>query len=329
MSITNGRLEKEIKELKKIRDKLNAFPKIIKDYYYYMEAADKSYTTIKAYIGYIINLMDYCTNGSYDEYFYRTITPATINEYMSSIRYKNNSNGDIVKVGNGIRATRWSALNTFFSYLKNNQLIDINPMDQTFRPSATKQEKNVVYLTEDEIKECIDSVHENCTDRFVNRDICIISLGVSIGLRVSAIAQINIEDIDFGTNTLRVVEKGNKYREMHFGDNLKKKIILWLDDRDKYFSDVDTNALFVSRKRHRISVSAIEDLVAKYTRTINKQISPHKLRATCATNLYKNTGDIYMVKEQLGHASTATSQIYTKFDNESKLKAASILDNLI
>lgn len=329
MSTTNGRLEKEIKELKKVRSKLNNLPKVIRDYYYYLEGADRSYTTIKTYINYVINFMDYCTKNKYDEYFYKKITPSTINEYMSSIRYKTDDNGEVVKIGNGIRATRWSGLNTFFIYLKTNKLIDSNPMEQTFRPQSQKQDKSVIFLTEDEVKECIDGIKDQCVEKFINRDICIISLGVSIGLRVSAITQINIEDIDFQTNTIKVVEKGNKYRVMHFGENLKQKLIAWQNDRNKYFNDVETDAFFISRKRNRISVSAVEDLVAKYTKAINKEVSPHKLRATCATNLYKKTEDIYMVKEQLGHASIATSQIYTKFDNESKIKAANILDNLI
>jgi site-specific recombinase XerC len=328
MGITNGRLEKEISELEKVRSKINDFPKIIRDYYYYLEAAEKSYNTIKVYINYVKNLMDYCTNGKYDEYFYKKITSAVINEYMSSIRYKTGSNGETIKIGNEIRATRWSALNTFFMYLKSNQLINSNPMEQTFRPSC-KQDKSVTFLTEDEIKQCINSVYQKCNEKFINRDVCIVSLAVSIGLRVSAITQINLEDIDFETNTLRVVEKGNKYRVMNFGKNLRQKLIAWCDDRDKYFYDVQTNALFVSKKRNRISVSAVEDMIAKYTQSINKHITPHKLRATCATNLYKKTGDIYMVAEQLGHTNIATSKIYTKIDHEAKLKATNILDGLI
>lgn len=328
MKMTNGRLEREIEELKKVRSKLDDLPKVIKNYYYYLEGADMSYNTIKMYINYVKNLMDYCTDGQYDEKFYEKITSATINEYMSSIRYKTDKNGDVVRVGNGIRATRWSALNTFFVYLKNNQLIDDNPMSKTFRPSC-KQEKHVTFLNEEEIKQCINNVYDNCAEKFINRDICIISLGVSIGLRVSAITQINLEDIDFNTNTIRVVEKGNKYRVMHFGDNLKQRIVAWIDDRNKYFYDVDTNALFISRKRNRMSVSAVEDMISKYTKNIGKHITPHKLRATCATNLYKQTGDIYMVAEQLGHANIATSKIYTEIDHNLKIKATNILDNLI
>jgi site-specific recombinase XerD len=328
MQITNGRLEKEINELSKINAKLCKFPQVIKDYYYYLEAADKSYTTIKVYINYVVNLMDYCTGGQYDEHFFKNITSSTINEYMSSIKYKTGINGERVKVGNGIRATRWSALNTFFIYLKSNNRIDINPMDQTFRPNC-KQDKSITFLTEGEIKKCIMNIHKNCTEKYINRDVCIFSLAVSIGLRVSAITQINLEDVDLQNNTISVVEKGNKYRVMMFGENLKQKLIAWLDDRDKYFYDVKTDALFISRKRNRISVSAIEDMITKYTKSIDKHITPHKLRATCATNLYKKTGDIYMVAEQLGHANIATSKIYTKIDNETKIKAANILDNLI
>lgn len=328
MQITNGRLEKEINERNKIGKKLNRFPKVITDYYYYLEAADKSYTTIKAYINYIVNLMDYYTHGEYNERFYQEITATNINEYMSSIKYKTGANGEPIKIGNSIRATRWSALNNFFVYLKFNGLIDNNPMSQTFRPPC-KQVGNVTFLTENEIKKCIDSIYHNCSSKYVNRDVCIFSLAISIGLRVSAITQINLEDIDLENNTIRVVEKGNKYRIMNFGENLKTKIVLWLDDRNKYFDDVNTNALFVSRKRNRISVSAVEGMISKYTQDINKHITPHKLRATCATNLYKKTGDIYMVADQLGHANIATSKIYTKIDHETKLKAASILDNLI
>ena len=328
MKTTNGRLEREINELNKISSKLNEFPRVIRDYFYYLEAADKSYTTIKVYINYVVNLMDYCTNYTYQEDFYKTITSSVINEYMSSIRYKIGPHGESIKVGNGIRATRWSALNTFFTYLKNNQLIDSNPMTQTFRPSY-KQEKNVTFLNEEEIQQCINNVYQNCTQKFINRDVCIISLGISMGLRVSAITQINLEDIDFKNNTIRVVEKGNKHRVMNFGENLKQKLVAWINDRDEYFCDVSTNALFVSRKRNRISVSAVEDMISKYTKNIDKHITPHKLRATCATNLYKKTGDIYMVAEQLGHANIATSKIYTEIDHEARLKAANILDGLI
>jgi site-specific recombinase XerC len=201
-------------------------------------------------------------------------------------------------------------------------------MEQTFRPSC-KQERHVTFLSEEEIKQCLDNVHENCTEKFINRDICIISLGVSIGLRVSAITQINLEDIDFDTNTIKVIEKGNKYRVMNFGSNLRQKLVAWIEDRNKYFGDVDTNALFISRKKNRISVSAVEDMITKYTKNIGKHITPHKLRATCATNLYKKTGDIYMVAEQLGHANIATSKIYTEIDHDLKIKATNILDNLI
>lgn len=328
MQTTNGRLEKEIIELNKISEKLDRLPNVIKNYFYYLEAADKSYTTIKVYVNYVVNLMDYCTKGRHDEDFYKKITSATINEYMSSIKYKTGKNGETTKVGNEIRAARWSALNKFFIYLKSNNLISVNPMAQTFRPPC-KQDRDVTYLTEKEIKQCINNIYKNCTQKYVNRDICIFSLAVSIGLRVSAITQINLEDVDLQNNTIRVVEKGNKNRTMNFGENLRQKLVAWLDDRDEYFYDIPTDALFVSRKKNRISVSAVEDMIAKYTNDINKHITPHKLRATCATNLYKKTGDIYMVADQLGHANIATSKIYTKIDHETKLKAANILDNLI
>lgn len=328
MNKDNGRLEKEIRELNRINLKVKKLPRVIQDYFYYMQAADKSYTTIRAYINYIIGFMDYYTNGNKCEDFYKNITSSTINEYMSSIRYRNGSHGQVIKTGSSIRAARWSALNDFFGFLQTNNLIDSNPMEKTFRPND-KNEKNVTYLTKNEIKKCMNEICKNSPEKFVNRDICIFSLGISTGLRVSAITQINIDDIDFDNNTIHVIEKGNKYRVINFGDNLKEKILAWIDDRDTYYHDIDTNALFISRKRNRISVSAVEDMIERYTQCLNKHITPHKLRATCATNLYKQTGDIYMVANQLGHANISTTKIYTEIDSESKKKAANILDSLI
>lgn len=328
MSTVNGRLEMEIAELKKVNLKLQYLPTVIKDYYYYLEAADKSYTTIKAYIGYVVSLMNYYTINIANEDFYKNITSSVINEYMASMKYKTNDRGESVKIGNGIRATRWSALNNFFIYLKNRHLIDNNPMEQTFRPSC-KQDRNITFLNEDEITQCINNIYKTCNSKFVNRDVCIISLSISMGLRVSEVVQINLEDINFENNTLHFVGKGNKNRTINFGDNLKQKFLAWIGDRQKYFPDIETNALFISRKKNRISVSAVEDMVEKYTKNINKHITPHKLRATCATNLYKKTGDIYIVSQQLGHANIATTKIYTEIDDESKIKATNILDNLI
>jgi site-specific recombinase XerD len=251
MTQMTGRLEKEIKELEKIRIKLESLPSVINDFYFYLEAADRSYTTIKNYIDYVIHFMLYCTDGEPTQDFYQNVTSATVNMYMSSIRYTKDSNDNTIKIGNSIRATRWSALNTFFNYLKTNNLIANNPLDQTFRPS-NKKDKKVIYLTENEIKTCINNVITDNNGRFKNRDLCIISMGISTGLRVSAITQINIEDINLEHNTINVIEKGNKYRTISFGNKLKKNLIAWLQDREKYYDNVETNALFISRKKNRI-----------------------------------------------------------------------------
>ncbi len=328
MGNMTGRLEKEIQERNKMQEKLKSLPPIISEFYYHLEASDKSYTTIKNYINYVTHFMIYCTKGKKIHDFYKHVTSSTINMYMSSLKFGTNSDGKDIKIGNSIRATRWSALNTFFTFLKSNNYIDSNPIDQTFRPSG-KRDKQVVYLTEDEIKKCINNVNNYSENRFKNRDLCIISMGISTGLRVSAITQINIEDIDFDNNTIRVIEKGNKYRIINFGENLKEKIIAWINDKDEFYPNVDTDALFISRNKNRISVSAVENLLKKYTQNIDKNITPHKLRATCATNLYKKTKDIYLVSSQLGHANVATTKIYTEVDNESTLRATKILDDLV
>ena len=195
MNNMTGRLEKEIKEREKMHNKIKSLPPIIGDFYYHLEASDKSYTTIKSYINYIVHFMLYCTDGKKIHDFYKNVTSSTINMYMSSLKFATDNNGNDIKIGNSIRATRWSALNTFFTFLKSNNLINSNPIEQTFRPSG-KKDKQVTYLTEDEIKTCFSNINLDDKNRFKNRDLCIISMGISTGLRVSAITQINLEDIN-------------------------------------------------------------------------------------------------------------------------------------
>ena len=164
--------------------------------------------------------------------------------------------------------------------------------------------------------------------KWINRDLSILVLGCSTGLRVSSITEINIEDLDFVNNTISVVEKGNKRRNVMFGDNTKKILLDWLEDREEMFGDIKTNALFISRKRNRMSNRAVADMLKKFSIGVNKHITPHKMRSSCATNLYEQTGDIYLVADVLGHKNISNTMKYARISEERRIKAANILDNL-
>lgn len=324
----NGKLEKMIKADEKMMKKLKNHPPILTDFYYDMKDEDKSYTTINNYINHVIHFMDFVTNGRYRREFYKNITSSDIKRYMNSIKRKE-VNGEVVEVGDEIRAARWSSLNAFFTFLKSNKHIEDNPMEATKRPRA-KIEHVVTYLTEDEINVLLEKVKNEAQPMFMNRDLCIISIGLTTGLRVSAICNININDIDLHTNRIKVVEKGNKTRYIRFGEKTKEQIKNCLEDREKYFAKADTDALFVSRNGNRLSTAMVGVLISKYTDGVTeKHITPHKLRASCATNLYQKTGDLLLTSKILGHENIQTTRRYAAVADESMEKATQILDDLV
>ena len=324
----NGRLEKEIRAKKAMDNKLSSLPNVFKEFYSYLDAEGKSYTTSNNYISHNIDFMVYI-NGNYPNgTFYSGVKATHINNYMSSIRLKE-VNGEMKRTGDEIRAARWTSINAFFGFLKSNDYINENPLEKTNRPKI-KTEHKVTYLSKKEINVVLKEVRAKATAKKLSRDLCLMSLALSTGLRVSAITQINIGDINFDNNTIKVIEKGDKTRYINFGDNLKELIVKCIDDREKSFSNVSTDALFVSQWGQRMTTQAVRDLVGKYTTVVKgKHITPHKLRASTAMNLYGSGVDILTIASILGHENVTTTQRYTQAYDDKKADAAKILDGLI
>ena len=323
----SGRIEQENKLKNKIAEKLNSLPIIFSEFYNYMEADQKSYATIKHYIEYVSDFMDATFKDGDRNEFYKYVTVSDIREYIVSLR-RRNENGKEVKNSDSIQATRWSALNTFFNFLVMDDYLEVNPMTKTRRPKNRK-EKPVVYLDEDEINSILDRIREESKPQFVNRDLAIVTLGIGTGMRVGALTQINIEDIDFKNNTIHVIEKGNKERYLSFGTNTRNILSAWLLDRSTYFEEVETNALFISQWRQRLTVEGVRKFMKKYADGINgKHITPHKMRSSAATNMAKSGVDIQTIANILGHQSVTTTQRYAAVLEENKQKATEALDNM-
>ena len=323
----NGRLEKELKSREKMQYKLYELPAIFEEFYVYLEGDRKSYNTIERYINYVQDFMLYITKGEQIKNFYKDVTPTIIKKYISSLQTQN-KNGEIVRLGDDIQATRWSALNTFFNFLTEEDYIAINPMTKTKRPKVKTKHK-ITYLTPEEIQFVLNKIEKEGRQKLKNRDLCIVALGLSTGLRVSAIVQINIEDINFNTNKIKVIEKGNVTREVDIGNNMRGLLLNWIKDRELYFEVEDNPALFVSQHNKRMCTDAVRDLITKYTVDLNKHITPHKLRSSAAMNLYSSGVGILSIASILGHENITTTQRYTSAYDEEKENATNILDSLI
>ena len=322
----NGWVEKNEKLKRRVEKHLLSLPPIFTEFYIDMQGDGKSYETINTYIGYVEDFMKYMTNGYIYHQFYLTVTTPQIKQYIINMSTQK-VNGKIVKVSDDYQALRWSAINTFFKFLLMNEYITKNPMLKTKRPKINT-EHSVTYLNKEEIAEVMKSININYTGKMLTRDRAIIGLSLATGLRVSALVQINIEDIDFTNNTIKVVEKRMKTKTVKFGDNTKTLLQDWLKVRNQYYGDVETSALFLSQKKQRITTNGVRDLVAKYTKNINKHITPHKLRATAATQAAAAGVNVQTIKDMYGHESIQTTMRYVKALNKEKEEAVNIMDQL-
>ena len=327
----SGRQEKEFNLERKIKNRLDNAPYIVSEFYYSLIGSGKTYDTAYAYINYVlsfINFMELENKSQFNsEKFYERVKPLHINKYITSLRTKH-VNGKVERASDSIRSVQWSALNTFFQFLVPDY-IQSNPVANTQRPKM-KDNPKVTYLTPDEISKVLSNVEKTAPIKFKNRDLCIMKLGFSTGLRASALIGIDIDDIDFKHNQIRITEKGDYDNYVMFGDNLKTQLVAWLRDRKKYFPKCNSNALFISSFNRRISADMVAVILKQYSDgVIDKHVTPHVMRHSCATNLYEATGDIYLCAKQLNHKQVSTTQRYAELSNEKQKHAANILDGMI
>ena len=323
----SGRYEKDMAFKNKTAAKLENAPSVLTEYYYSLTSAGKSYGTAYGYICYIIKFLDFIFEENCPEDFYLNIKSSHINKYISSLRTQV-SKGEVKNTSDSMKTVQWSALNSFFQFLVP-EYISENPVANTKRPKM-KDNPNVTYLTKKEIAKLLKYVERNAADKFKNRDLCLLKLGFTTGLRVSAIVQIDIDDIDFQNNQIKVTEKGDRNEYVMFGDQVRSQLLLWVEDRKKYFGNCNTKALFISNHNKRLSTDAVGKLVTKYAKNVtDKHVTPHVMRHSCATHLYEKTGDIYLCASQLHHKNVATTQRYAEILESRKQEATNILGNLI
>ena len=327
MNNVAGRLEKETQFYEKMKEKLKGMPKVIGEYCTSMRANRKSYTTVNVYINNVLHFARFVGNGSIAEDFYKRITPSDVENYMISLETKETSDG-IKRMGDDILQSRWSSLNTFFDWCMKRGYIDKNPMGVVNRPKNNTEHK-VTYLTKAEINKLFKAIDKNENEVFRMRDRTLISLALATALRVSALVNINIDDIDFDNNVIKVVEKRQKVREIPLGENMMVTLREFIDFRSNACVGVDSQALFLTKNNNRLSVWDANDALEKYCDWANiKRITFHKLRASAATNLAASKVDIQTIGNILGHKSTSTTLKYVAVLEENKKNAIGLLDNL-
>ena len=219
-------------------------------------------------------------------------------------------------ISSSSRARKLSAIKSFYKFLTVRQkLLDENPVAELEYPKIRKSLPK--YLTLEESSALLKAV----SGQNEKRDYAILMLFLNCGIRRSELVNLNLSDVY--EDRIRVVGKGNKERFVYFGAACKRAIDDYLPEREKVVLS-DNKALFGSRDKNRISVTAVHRLVKKALLQAgldSTQFSAHKLRHTAATMMLSGGVDVRTLQDVLGHENLNTTQIYTHIEN-TELKTA-------
>jgi integrase/recombinase XerD len=270
---------------------------LLQDFLTYMKSKKKSNNTIKGYNSDLTKFIEYITTKNLP---ITEIKLKHLENYLATIDAKESSMNRYI-----------SSIQSFFKYLHKMDIIDNNPSTDLERPEIPKRNPKVLNLQES--KNAIKNV-EKIDGKYKERDIAIMTLFLNLGLRVSELRGIDITDIK--ENSIRLIRKGNEEQVLPLNQACITAINNYLTVRPE-IEGKDSNALFISRNKQRMTIQAIEDITKKYA-----GINPHSLRHSMACNLL-GTGKVNLrqIQELLNHKNISTTQIYTHITGKEMMDA--------
>ena len=327
----------------KLRELLKTMPSFCRDYFRGIEPT----TTAKTRIGYGYDIRTFfrfllSENPSFKNAQMTDIClsdldqlqPVDIEEYLEYLKYYTYDGQVFTNDERGIKR-KFASLRSFFLYYQKRDLLRHNPTVVVDMPKL--HDREIIRLDADEVSDLLELVEHGGDhlsgmkkvyyEKNKQRNIAIFTLFLGTGIRVSECVGLDIEDVDFKNNRIRIIRKGGKEEYVYFGEEVANALKSYITEERVHVKPREghEHALFYSIQKRRISVQAIENLVNEYTSQITsfKHITPHKLRRTYGTALYQQTGDIYLVAEVLGHNDVNTTRKhYAAMDDEQKRSAA-------
>ncbi len=207
-----------------------------------------------------------------------------------------------------------SSAKGFFNYLKKNSLVSDSPLELINSPKSPSHLPNI--LSPEEVSQLLNFKPKNSQEK---RDLAIIELIYSSGLRVSEAVNSNLSDFEEDKKFLRVLGKGSKTRLVPVGRYAKSAINDWIIEREKLLTRDD--ALFVNLRGSRITTRSVQERIKNIALVQGlPPVNPHMLRHSFATHLLESSGDLRSIQELLGHSSLSTTQIYTRLDYQHLIK---------
>lgn len=332
----------DVENTLRLRDVLKTLPPFCKDFFRAIEPRTTTKTRIsyaydiRIFFQFLLEQNPAFRDWSIDAFTVDVldqITAVDLEEYEEYLKVyqagdKTETNGE-----RGLKR-KMSSLRSFYAYYFKREMIHTNPTVLVDVPKI--HQKSIIRLEADEVALLLDYIEHGGDDltgqkkvyyeKNKDRDLALVTLLLGTGVRVSECVGLDIEDVDFKNNGIKVTRKGGNEMVVYFGHEVEKALKKYLEVRKNIVPVAGhEHALFYSTQRKRIGIQAVENLVKKYAGAITttKKITPHKLRSTYGTTLYQETGDIYLVADVLGHRDVnTTKKHYAAMDDARRRKAA-------
>ena len=260
-----------------------------------------------------------------------TLQAADIERYLEYLNDYEHNGKEYVNHDRG-KARKLASLRSFFKYLFKRGMLQSDVVALVDMPKI--RDRAIIRLDIDEVARILDiaesgvalTPHQQAYHQYTRtRDMAILTLFLGTGIRISECAGLNVDDVDFRSNAFRIIRKGGKEARLYFWDEIEQALRAYLTVRETMHPlPGHEQALFLSMQNRRMSVRAMQNLVKKYAQIAAplKKISPHKLRSPYGTTLYRETGDIYLVADVLGHTDVNTTRKHYAAMDEDKRKLA-------
>lgn len=344
MKSTNYHDEQNKQNILKMRAVLDTLPDFCRTFFRGIEEYTSSRTRlayaydIRLFFEYLHENNAVCKKMEIKEYplsLLDDIKRVDIEEYLQYMSLYQKDGKDISNEERG-KARKLASLRSFYNYYFQNEMISSNPASLV--PLPKQHEKEIIRLEPNEVAILLDQVEDGTklTKKELEyhkktklRDVALLTLLLGTGIRVSECVGLDISDINFEVNGIKIRRKGGYEAIIYFGEEVETALLDYLEERNHIIpAEGHENALFLSLQNRRMAVRSVENLVKKYSSRVTtlKKITPHKLRSTYGTTLYQESGDIYLVADVLGHKDVNTTRKhYAAQEDERRRRAAKMV----
>lgn len=334
-----GRIEHQIENENRMRMRLIDAPSYVEDYYNGLMVNNMSHQSIESYITYLFNFLNFMEEKGIDISNPRNFTTREITAYFADKRYVV-KRGELHKTSGSYKATVHSALKSFFTFCSNSDLVDKIVLDNIKRATAKNDTTPQDYLTMEEVNKVLQAIEDGVGNarakgkqkKWKNRDKCIFLLMITTGIRITALTEIDVWSFNEDYSVLTYVDKGDKATQALIPESVRPYLEKWSMERYELLNyDMQVDPFFISNQKTRITQKGVSHIIEKYVSVLgeDRHITPHRLRASFAINLYESTKDIKLVCDCMNHSNITTTSHYVKPAKTNRQVASNVFENAL